>query len=178
MRYYYCSLSSCAIALHIFIGMCHYHSPNIFLICCCFLIPPCHATIVTPCHPCGLAPSIWFYPYLCFCANEGKETWSLKLKNFQGELLYFFFVLFFFFSFCMYVCMCFMNMYVFGFFWLYVFCMLIVLSLLFVYKVYYSHFIVLALLHFLNMKIGEKMKYFAIVNICKCFDYIFIAYIC
>ncbi len=68
MRYYYCSLSSCAIAFHIFIGMCHYHSPSIFLICYSFLIPPCYATIVPPCHPCGLAPSIWYYPLpLLFC---------------------------------------------------------------------------------------------------------------
>jgi hypothetical protein len=27
------------------------------------------------------------------------------------------------------------------------------------------------------MKKGGKMKYFAIVNVCKCFDFIFIAYI-
>ncbi len=65
MRYYYCSLPSCAIVscrhvllLSIFIGMCHYHSPSIFLICCCFLIPPCYVTIVPPRHPRGLAPSI------------------------------------------------------------------------------------------------------------------------
>ncbi len=92
------------------------------------------------CYYCSLLSSLWFGSFnlvlpITFAFVQMREKKHEASSFIFFKVSFHIFLLFINFSFCMYVCMCFMNIYVFGFFLVYVFCMLIILGLLFVYKV-------------------------------------------